>query len=75
VHEDRVARLPEQPAASKGAGNRRKRAAASKASYAGSSAGEASPSPRQGGGRFTPSSAAASPVRRGARARNGLAQG
>jgi ATP-dependent RNA helicase RhlE len=65
------------------AGSRRKRAAswvtreplpgASRVSYAGSSAEGVRSSHRQGDRRFTPSSAAASPVRRNARARSGPA--
>jgi ATP-dependent RNA helicase RhlE len=88
VHQGRVA-PPEQPVAStlpapgsrriesprnQGAGNRQKQAAAARASYGGSSSVEAKPSPRQGRRRFTPSSAAASPVRQSARARTGLAR-
>jgi ATP-dependent RNA helicase RhlE len=57
----------------KGAGNGRKRAAAARASHAGSSAAEAGASPRQGGSGFTPSTAASSPARRSARARTGPA--
>jgi len=88
VHQGRVA-PPEQPVAStlpapgsrriesprnQGAGNRQKQAAAARASYGGSRSVEAKPSPRQGRRRFTPSSAAASPVRQSARARTGLAR-
>jgi ATP-dependent RNA helicase RhlE len=57
-----------------GAGNRHKQAAAARASYGGSSAVEAKSSPQQGRRRFTPSSAAASPVRQSARARTELAR-
>jgi ATP-dependent RNA helicase RhlE len=56
-------------------GNRRDTAAAAKGPYPGSSTVEAGSSPRQGRRRFTPSSAAASPVRQGARARTGFAPG
>jgi ATP-dependent RNA helicase RhlE len=57
-----------------GAGNRQKQAAAGRVSRGGSSAVEAKSSPRHGRRRFTPSSAAASPVRQSARARTGLAR-
>ena len=61
--------------ANQGAGDRPKKAAAARASYTESSAVEARSSPRQGRRRFTPSLAAASPVRRSARVRTGLAPG
>ena len=56
-----------------GEGSYRNQRAAPRASHAGSTAVEARPSIRQGSRRTTPSSAAASPVRRSARARTGFA--